>query len=136
MTDGFAERKRLFQGLMQQALSGAHAAVQEAAHADEIAAEQTRRERLPRLVLLDFVLERQRRRLSEPVLITCLMKYVFLLWSDEAQVFVAEVPELPGCMAHGDTQEAWPANAKEAIQLWIETAQEFGDPRQDLKVGV
>jgi predicted RNase H-like HicB family nuclease len=49
-------------------------------------------------------------------------------WSDEDQVFVAEIPELPGCMAHGDTQEATLANAKEAIQLWIETAEEFGDP--------
>ena len=31
-------------------------------------------------------------------------------------------------MAHGDTQEAALASAKEAIQLWIDTAQEFGDP--------
>ena len=54
-------------------------AVWEAAHADEIAAEQTQREQLPRLVLLDFVRERQRRRPIEPVLITSLMKDIFLL---------------------------------------------------------
>jgi predicted RNase H-like HicB family nuclease len=44
------------------------------------------------------------------------------------QVFVAEVPELPGCMAHGDAQQAALINANEAIRLWIETAEEFGDP--------
>lgn len=30
---------------------------------------------------------------------------IILYWSEEDQVFVAEVPELPGCMAHGDTEE-------------------------------
>lgn len=53
---------------------------------------------------------------------------VILYWSNEDHVFVAEVPELPGCMAHGDTQESALANVKEAIQLWIDTAREFGDP--------
>jgi predicted RNase H-like HicB family nuclease len=53
---------------------------------------------------------------------------VIRYWSDEDQVFVAEVPELPGCMAHGDSQETALANVKEAIQLWVDTAQEFGDP--------
>jgi predicted RNase H-like HicB family nuclease len=53
---------------------------------------------------------------------------IIIYWSDEDQSFVAEVPELPGCAAHGDTQEAALDNTKEAIQLWIETAKEFGDP--------
>jgi type I restriction enzyme, S subunit len=79
LTNGLAESKKLFQGLMQQAFSGELTAVWEAARADEIAAEQRQRERLPRLALLDFVHERQRRRPSEPILITSLMKYVFLL---------------------------------------------------------
>jgi predicted RNase H-like HicB family nuclease len=58
-----------------------------------------------------------------------MLKYeIILYWSDEDGVLVAEVPELPGCMAHGDTQEAALANAKEAMQLWIATAREFGDP--------
>jgi len=43
-------------------------------------------------------------------------------------VFVAEVPELPGCMAHGDSQEAALAHANEAIQLGSTPAREFGDP--------
>jgi type I restriction enzyme, S subunit len=79
LTDGLMESKRLFEGLIQQVFTGALTAAWEAMNADEIAAEQTRRERLPRLVLLDFVRERQRRRRNEPVLITSLMKYVFLL---------------------------------------------------------
>ncbi len=53
---------------------------------------------------------------------------IILYWSEEDKVFIAEVPELPGCIAHGDTQEASLANAKEAIRLWLDTAREFGDP--------
>jgi predicted RNase H-like HicB family nuclease len=53
---------------------------------------------------------------------------IILYWSEEDKVFIAEVPELPGCMAHGDTQEAALANAKEAVRLWLDTAREFGDP--------
>ena len=53
---------------------------------------------------------------------------VIIYWSDEDQVFVAEVPELPGCSAHGSTQKAALASARDAIRLWIETAREFGDP--------
>jgi predicted RNase H-like HicB family nuclease len=36
------------------------------------------------------------------------------------------VPELPGCAAHGKTQEAALKNAKDAIELWVKTAKEFG----------
>ncbi len=53
---------------------------------------------------------------------------IIIYWSNEDRVFIAEVPELPGCMAHGDTPEAALARANEAIQLWIDTAKEFGDP--------
>ncbi|MBF0510239.1 MAG: type II toxin-antitoxin system HicB family antitoxin [Deltaproteobacteria bacterium] len=52
---------------------------------------------------------------------------IIILWSNEDEVFVAEVPELPGCMAHGDTEESALQNIKEAIGLWIDTAHEFGD---------
>jgi predicted RNase H-like HicB family nuclease len=51
-----------------------------------------------------------------------------LYWSNEDSAFIAEIPELPGCMAHGATQQAALANANDAIQLWLETAKEFGDP--------
>ena len=53
---------------------------------------------------------------------------VIIFWSAEDEAFVAEVPELPGCMAHGATQEEALANAKEAEILWLDTAKEFGDP--------
>ena len=53
---------------------------------------------------------------------------IIIYWGNEDEVFVAEVPELPGCMAHGDTEQSALHNVKEAIQLWIDTAREFGDP--------
>jgi predicted RNase H-like HicB family nuclease len=53
---------------------------------------------------------------------------VIIYWSEEDQAYVAEVPELPGCVAHGDSYESALANAKQAIALWIETAKEFNDP--------
>lgn len=52
---------------------------------------------------------------------------IILYWSDEDQVFVAETPELPGCMAHGETQEMALANIKEAMSLWLDTARKYGD---------
>ena len=51
-----------------------------------------------------------------------------IYWSHEDAAFVAEVPELPGCAAHGPTQEAALSSAQEAIRLWIDTEKEFGDP--------
>jgi predicted RNase H-like HicB family nuclease len=53
---------------------------------------------------------------------------VIIYWSDEDGAFIPEVPELPGCMAHGVTHEAAFGNAQDAIRLWIDTAKEFGDP--------
>ena len=53
---------------------------------------------------------------------------IIIYWSNEDQVFVAEVPELPGCAAHGPTHEVAFAQVQEAIRLWIDTAREFGDP--------
>ena len=53
---------------------------------------------------------------------------IIIYWSNEDNVFIAEVPELPGCMAHGNSYEEALANAKEAIHLWIDAAKEFGDP--------
>ena len=52
---------------------------------------------------------------------------IIIYWSREDDAFVAEAPELPGCAAHGPTQEAALASVQEAIRLWIETAKEFGD---------
>ena len=58
-----------------------------------------------------------------------MIKYeVIIYWSEEDGAFVADVPELPGCAAHGATQETALGNAQDAIRLWIDTAKEFGDP--------
>ena len=51
-----------------------------------------------------------------------------IYWSDEDAAYVAEVPELPGCMAHGATAEDALANVKDAIALWLDAAAEFGHP--------
>ena len=53
---------------------------------------------------------------------------IIIYWSKEDEAFIAEVPELSGCIAHGESPEDALKNAKEAIQLWIDTAKEFGDP--------
>ncbi len=53
---------------------------------------------------------------------------IILFWSAEDDAFVADVPELPGCTAHGATQAEALANAQDAITLSIDTAFEFGDP--------
>ena len=52
---------------------------------------------------------------------------IIIFWSEEDNCFIAEIPELPGCVAHGDTQEKALANAKVAEKLWLDTAKEFGD---------
>jgi len=43
-------------------------------------------------------------------------------------VFVTEAPELPGCMAHGDSQETALRNIKDAMDFWIDRAQGLGRP--------
>lgn len=52
---------------------------------------------------------------------------IIIYWSDEDQSYIADVPELQGCMAHGDTYESALANIKTAMELWIETAKKFND---------
>lgn len=57
-----------------------------------------------------------------------LQKYeIVIYWDEQDQIFVAEVPELAGCAAHGKTQIEAVKNINEAVELWLETAREFGD---------
>jgi predicted RNase H-like HicB family nuclease len=53
---------------------------------------------------------------------------IIIFWSDEDQAFVADVPELAGCMAHGSSHTEALNNAEQAIALWLETAREFDRP--------
>lgn len=51
---------------------------------------------------------------------------LIIYWSGEDEAFIAEVPELPGCMADGATYAEAVANAEVVIREWIETAVEEG----------
>ena len=54
-------------------------------------------------------------------------KYELIVyWSEEDQAYIAEVPELPGCMADGPTYEGALKNTQVAISEWIETARALG----------
>ena len=53
---------------------------------------------------------------------------IIIYWSQEDQAFIAEVPELPGCMADGKTYQAALSNAETVIREWIETAGELNRP--------
>jgi len=53
---------------------------------------------------------------------------IIIFWSDEDAAFVADVPELPGCMAHGNSHAEALNHAEQAIGLWLETAIELGRP--------
>jgi predicted RNase H-like HicB family nuclease len=53
---------------------------------------------------------------------------VIIYWSDEDRAFIAEVPELPGCAADGNTYAEALANVEVIIREWIDTATEVGRP--------
>lgn len=56
------------------------------------------------------------------------MRYRVLIEQDEDGVFVAEVPNLPGCVSQGSTREEALANVREAIGLYVESLEDHGDP--------
>ena len=58
---------------------------------------------------------------------------VIIYWSNEDQVYVAEVPELPGCMADGKTYEAALKNVRQISREWLQTAKELGRPIPEAK---
>jgi predicted RNase H-like HicB family nuclease len=51
---------------------------------------------------------------------------IIIYWSEEDQAFLAEVPELPGCMADGPTQQKALTNANKIVNEWLQTAKELG----------
>jgi len=57
------------------------------------------------------------------------MRYELIIyWSKDDNSFVVEVPELPGCMADGQSYAEAVKNAEEIINEWIETARKLGRP--------
>lgn len=54
--------------------------------------------------------------------------HINLFWSDEDDLWIADVPDLHGCMTHGHSRTAAIKNAAEAIEGWLETAREAGFP--------
>lgn len=51
---------------------------------------------------------------------------IIIYWSKDDEAFIAEVPELPGCMADGSSYQEALSNAEVIISEWIETARELG----------
>ncbi len=53
---------------------------------------------------------------------------IIIYWSQEDQAFIADVPELPGCMADGKTYQEALANIEVVVQEWIDTATDLNRP--------
>ena len=53
---------------------------------------------------------------------------IILYWSSDDGAFIAEVPELPGCMADGETYREAIEHVEAVMAEWIETAKELGRP--------
>ncbi len=53
---------------------------------------------------------------------------IILYWSELDQAFIAEVPELSGCAADGDSYQEALHNVELVVQEWIETAKDLGRP--------
>jgi predicted RNase H-like HicB family nuclease len=53
---------------------------------------------------------------------------IIIFWSKDDQCFIAEVPELPGCMADGKTYQDALSNAEKIIGDWLDTAKEINRP--------
>ena len=61
-------------------------------------------------------------------------KYEIIIYRDNRDnIYIADVPELSGCSAHSKTYNEALGNVNEAIELWINTAKEFGDPISEPK---
>jgi predicted RNase H-like HicB family nuclease len=53
---------------------------------------------------------------------------VIIYWSDEDQACIAEVPELPGCLADGKSYETALKNVRQISREWLQTAKKLGRP--------
>ena len=48
-------------------------------------------------------------------------------WDDDDNCYIADIPELEGCMAHGDTPKQAEEEMKIAAKMWLETARKYGE---------
>ena len=56
-----------------------------------------------------------------------MFKYeIIIYWSNDDEAYIAEVPELPGCMADGKTLKEVLENVTQVIEEWLVTAREIG----------
>ena len=53
---------------------------------------------------------------------------MILEWDPRSDIYIATVPELPGCRTHGATLEEAVKNGRDALELWVDAAREDGDP--------
>ncbi len=51
---------------------------------------------------------------------------MIIYWDKTDNIYVVEVPELPGCMAHGKSKKEALENAEKAVAFWLKTAKEDG----------
>jgi predicted RNase H-like HicB family nuclease len=54
--------------------------------------------------------------------------HINLFWSDEDACWIADVPDLRGCSAHGETPAEAAKEAQAAVALWLDVAREYDDP--------
>ena len=54
--------------------------------------------------------------------------HINLFWSQDDDCWIADVPDLKPCSAHGDTPDEAIANIQNAVDLWLETAEDLGMP--------
>ena len=61
---------------------------------------------------------------------------IIIDWSDEDECYVVKIPDLPGCMCHGNTREEAARNAGDAIEYYLDNLEEDGrtipQPRSNL----
>jgi predicted RNase H-like HicB family nuclease len=53
--------------------------------------------------------------------------HINLFWSQQDECWIADVPDLPGCSAHGETPTEAADEAQTAIELWLDSASAHGD---------
>ena len=54
--------------------------------------------------------------------------HINVFWSDEDRCWIADVPDLKTCAAHGDSPERAVTEVLAAMDAWLAVAREHGDP--------